>query len=260
MDKVFLRFVRCTLGIKATTSNNIVIGECGLLPPSTRCTINALCYLNRIMYKEDDCMVKQVFLELKDLAKQGFNTWVTSLNTLVDKYHIDLNLDPQKFKPHCKNIVRSNFIKLWTKDLHDTNSHPLLRTYRYIKLSFMTEPYLNLVKDRRYRNAISKLRTSSHILHIEKGRHTRPITPFDQRLCSMCQCVEDELHFVTACCANDMQRNVLYSKVTRKFPPFETLDNLGKFIFLFTFKDAQMLTWLGKFLYESFEIRTLYII
>ena len=47
LDKVFLRFIRCTLSIKATTSNILVTGECGRLPPSTQCILHALCYVTR---------------------------------------------------------------------------------------------------------------------------------------------------------------------------------------------------------------------
>ena len=74
LDKVFLRITRCILGIKSTTSNLIGIGECGRMPPSIKCTVNTLCFLNRLMYMDDDCIVKQVYFELKDLADQGFNT------------------------------------------------------------------------------------------------------------------------------------------------------------------------------------------
>ena len=62
----------------------------------------------------------------------------------------------------------------WTADMNDINSYPILRTYRHIKISFRTEPYICLVKDKRYRHAISRFRCSSHMLHIEKGRYTRP--------------------------------------------------------------------------------------
>ena len=51
------------------------------------------------------------------------------------------------------------------------------------------------------------------------------------------------------------ERTELYEKFAGKFPEFDTLDDMGKFVFLFTFKDAQMLTWLGKFLYKSFTIK-----
>ena len=115
--------------------------------------------------------------------------------------------------------------------------------------------YIYLVQAKRYRHVISRLRFSTHILHIEKGRYTRPRTPLHERLCYVCNCAEDELHFVTTCSLNfTTVRTVLYDKVAGKFPEFDTLDGMGKFVFLFTFKDAQMLTWLGKFLYKSFTI------
>ena len=82
LDKVFLRFIRCTHGIKATISNIIVAGECGRLPPSTQCILHTLCYINRIMHMNGKSLVKQVYDELNDLSEQGFNTWVTSLHNL----------------------------------------------------------------------------------------------------------------------------------------------------------------------------------
>ena len=151
--------------------------------------------------------------------------------------------------------MQSKFINQWAADTADITRNPILRTYRNIKLSFGTEPYIYLVQDKRYRHAISRLRCSSHILHIEKGRYTRPRTPLHERLCYLCNCVEGELHFVTACSLNLTERTVLYEKVAGKFPEFDTLDDMGKFVFLLTFKDAQMLTWLGKFLYKSFTIK-----
>ena len=86
------------------------------------------------------------------------------------------------------------------------SKHPILRTYRYIKSSFKTEPYLYLVNDKHYRHAISQLRCSSHILNVEKGRYTWPRTPLGERLCNMGNCVDDELHFMTACAVNVNER------------------------------------------------------
>ena len=108
LDKVFLRFVRCTLGIKATTSNVIVAGECGRLPPSTQCTILALCYMNRVMHTNGGSLVQQVYHELRSLHDQGFNTWVTRMHKLADDYQKNLSQDPAKFHPNCKIVVRTN--------------------------------------------------------------------------------------------------------------------------------------------------------
>ena len=148
-----------------------------------------------------------------------------------------------------------NYIKQWEANMADLDRNPILRSYRYIKWSFKIEPYLYLVKDHRYRHAIAQLRTSSHILHIERGRYTKPRTPVNERLCTLCNCVEDELHFVTACTINQTERKIMYDKICLKFPNFSQLNDAEKFIFLFTFSDAQTLSWLGKYLYKSFLVR-----
>ena len=110
LDKVFLRFVWCTLGIKATTRNIIVAGECGRLPPSTQCTIHALCYMNRVMHMNESSLVKQVYHELRSLHDQGFNTWVTRMHKLADDYQMNLSQDQAKFHHNCKIVVRTNYI------------------------------------------------------------------------------------------------------------------------------------------------------
>ena len=130
--------------------------------------------------------------------------------------------------------------------MNDIKSCPILRTYRHIKVSFKTESYICLVKDKRYRHAISWLRCSSHMSHIQKGRYTRPKIPLNERLCYSCYCVEDELHLVTAWSINLAERRILFAKVADEYPGFDNLDDVAKFVFLVAVKDAQMLTWLGK--------------
>ena len=110
LDKVFLRFVWCTLGIKATTRNIIVAGECRRLPPSTQCTIHALCYMNRVMHMNESSLIKQVYHELRSLHDQGFNTWVTRMHKLADDYQMNLSQDQAKFHHNCKIVVRTNYI------------------------------------------------------------------------------------------------------------------------------------------------------
>ena len=128
------------------------------------------------------------------------------------------------------------------------DSFPLLRTYRGIRLAFKTEPYIYLVKNRRFRHAISQL---GHTLQIERGRYTKSKTPVNERICIVCQCLEDELHFVIACSVNQYERDIFYNKVCQKFPEFSQLDDVEKFIFLFTFDDAQTLSWLVKIIWSK---------
>ena len=62
---------------------------------------------------------------------------------------------------------------------------------------FKFEPYLDIVKEPKYRKALTQFRTSSHNLNIETGRHFN-ITR-NERICKNCQSglIETEYHFFT---------------------------------------------------------------
>ena len=80
--------------VKATTSNVMVYGECGVLPPSVYCTVSTMCYMNRLHHMPDNSIVRQVYNELFKLHQMGFVTWVTKVGELVDD-------SPAKFKAGC---------------------------------------------------------------------------------------------------------------------------------------------------------------
>ena len=115
--------------------------------------------------------------------------------------------------------------------------------------------HLHLIKEQRYRIALSRLRTSSHTLEIERGRHDRPKKPIEARLCSTCSLVEDEQHFVCACLVNREIRAFMYDKISGIYSNFIHLNDEYKFIFLMANTDRRILNWLGKFVYQSFQIR-----
>ena len=115
--------------------------------------------------------------------------------------------------------------------------------------------HLVYVKNPIYRNVITKIRCSSHLLNIERGRHTNPKTPIDRRKCILCDCVEDEIHFIIACNLYTLERKNLFENVNRIFPSFNDMSDMEKFIFLLKSKDANVLTWLGKYINASFDTR-----
>ena len=59
----------------------------------------------------------------------------------------------------------------------------------------------------------TKLRISSHLLQIERGRYTRPKTLRENRLCNNCNIVEDEVHFLFICTKNELARHT-FAKYT----------------------------------------------
>ena len=75
------------------------------------------------------------------------------------------------------------------------------------------------------RHSLTRLRTSSHRLEVEVGLWVKPErVPFEHRMCTTCNLLEDEYHFVIEC-----QR---YNDLRRKYirPPFYVRPNMFKFL------------------------------
>ena len=143
VDKVTLRFCRCILNVKATTSNIMVYGECGILPPSIYCNVSAMCYINRLHHMPNDSIVKQVYNELAKLHQLGFTTWVNHVSEMVDTYLLDINCPPAESE--CKRTVGNRFINVWSEQIKNIHSNPILRTYCNIKWNFVMETYLDAI-------------------------------------------------------------------------------------------------------------------
>ena len=97
-NKVFIRFARQVLREKPTTSNTIVLGECGGLPLSGKCIISALCYMNRLHNPPNDLLVKQAYCEMLRLENNGFSTWTSNVCELARTYGIDISLTTKDLK------------------------------------------------------------------------------------------------------------------------------------------------------------------
>lgn len=231
------------------------------MPPSLYCIVSVLRYYNRLTHLPNDMIVKKVFNELTKLHDMGFPTWIGKVCDLAQEYSIDnleMDIGVSEFKARCKNKVFSKFIVDWQEAVCNLEKNPLLITYTRIKSTFGFEPYLELVKACKYRTAISKLRASSHILEIQRGRYDRPKKPREERLCVLCGNVEDEEHFVMKCRINHQERHQLFSRISRFNYSFGHLDDSDKFLFLFNNSDQKLLTWFGKFLFNSFKLRAEY--
>ena len=68
-----------------------------------------------------------------------------------------------------KNLLEiGGFPVVWQQGMHLSSS---LNIYRELKQSFTPSPYLLIMRNKNFRNAIANLRLSSHHLNIELGRH-----------------------------------------------------------------------------------------
>ena len=260
IDKVFYQYVRCVLKVKATTSNVMVIGESGQLPPSVFSHISVLSYMGWLQTLPAHTVVKRIYTELFRLHSCGLHNWVTKVLELSKRYGINFNeINSRNFKLECKRAVKTHFESRWVADTQNLPKNPILRSYSLYKHGLYFEPYLDSISDSRYRTALTRLRTSSHVLEIERGRYTVPKTAVGDRLCKICHQIEDEAHFLIDCKLYDNHRQELYVKVSARWTDFILLNSRGKFIFLMSCTDPYILVWLSKFVYKSFNKRAEYL-
>jgi hypothetical protein len=77
-----------------------------------------------------------------------------------------------------------------------------LRHYKdVINPNLEDQNYLSVLPSVKKKICIAKIRTNSHELHSETGRWSIPKTPWDERVCHLCDTkkVEDEKHFLLDC-------------------------------------------------------------
>lgn len=123
------------------------------------------------------------------------------------------------------------------------------------KTNYMREPYLDVIKNDKYRVALSRFRASSHTLEIERGRYTRPITHEQDRLCAVCNVIENEMHFLMACEINSHYRAEMFRNITALYSEFSELSVTDQFLFLLKSNDEYVLNQLAKFVFKSFKWR-----
>ena len=90
MDKIHLMYLRSVLGIKASSSNIITLGECGSIPPSVTIQVICITYSKRIQSLPDTSLLKQTLYEMKKLHNPGFNTWYSRVCELAKQNNNDV--------------------------------------------------------------------------------------------------------------------------------------------------------------------------
>ena len=139
-------------------------------------------------------------------------------------------------------------IAVWREGVRSRTS---LMLYREIKNVFEILEYLLQIKNRKYRQILSKIRISSHQLAIENSRHIN-IEP-NQRKCPLCiSDIEDEFHFILICPAYiDLRKT--YTCIHRYF---NTRSSMYNITILLTSTKSKQLKNLAIYLLNDFKVRT----
>ena len=111
-------------------------------------------------------------------------------------------------------------------------NQPKMRTYCAFKNAVKMEKYISDVKSIERRTLLSKFRLSDHRLEVEVGRYHRPKKNPEERICTKCNILEDEIHCLMSCDLNKEIREQLFEQIERHRPLFRHMNTKDRFIYL----------------------------
>lgn len=214
----------------------------GWLPVSVACRVETVRLWSRLVNMEDNHPAKKVFMWSATLARTRHKNWNFMLRELLSSLGMNHflefgSINSQFLTATVKEKLSEGEHDLWFQNLWNDVNKPngnKLRTYRTFKSDLGVEQYMLLNVSKLQRRSLTKLRLGVLPLAIETGRHTRPITPLNERVCRLCNIdtVENELHFLIHCPLYDDQRVLLFNKAQELNNLFSNMNDDDKMIFL----------------------------
>ena len=241
MENFHTRVCKNILGVKRNTSNIACRAELGRYPIGIHIVCNTYRYYLRIQGMDDSSLLGQAVMAQKTLLFSNNKNLFSFMN------HISTNMDFQiPRKQQCIGLNKykiskySQTLKLQlTKRYAHIQSEMIgksgkLDILHIVKKNVNFEKYLTYVKIVEHRKAISKLRTSSHDLPVEKQRLLK--IPCYKRLCNLCtsSVVGDEFHVLFECTSIILQklRDEALLQILDISPQLALLPLMSKFIYI----------------------------
>ena len=251
-----MMFCKQLLGVKTSTQNDFIYGELGRTDYYTRRLYIIIKYWFKIIHASERKNTKLIYiLMLNDMNERpNVKNWAVFVKNMLSNlgfFHVWAAQgvgDENKFLSIFRQSLSDNFVQTWNQRLNESSRAIF---YRQICV-FQFQPYLEKITHKKFRNALSKIRLSSHTcrLHIESGRWNRPHPiPRENRLCSVCNVLEDEFHLIFEC--------TLYENERQHFikPYYRRRYSMFKLIELFHSSNKTTLNKLGNYVYKCFEKR-----
>ena len=200
VDNLHKKILKYILGVNKSSPTLAVMGDTGETPLLIKAYKRMVNFWHRLRTLPDDTLAKKALLENTHMR----TNWIRTLEKLLNIFQIRYSDSKAKFKADNSLTCHEKYQNYWNESLINSEA-PRLSFYRRLKDSFSYEPYLD-IDNFYWRKAIAKLRCSSHILQIEKGRHINQVR--EERICKLCQLneVENEDHLLLRCTTYDALR------------------------------------------------------
>ena len=272
LESLQTTYLKRAQGVRAQTSNLAILCELGRCPLIARQEKLILGYWLKLTTVPTPNPLRLVYDELYRLSMAGHTTWCSHVRELLKSIGLSDIWEDQKTLISAESInqlkslfkieLERYYTRNWLKDINNAEKHPILRTYTVFKEKLCLETYIQCMPIKKYQQAISRFRVSSHRLGIELGRHKKPYLPVEKRLRHFCRSgnVDDEYHFLIHCGFHAVGRKMLYSTACQNIINFEELRDQDKFKEILISRNEKVIFSLGKFIYEGFKSRDLGVI
>jgi len=238
IEKFHLSFLKSVLAVKTSTPNCFIYGELGVYPFILERKIRVIKYWLKIVrfVGVREHYVHKIYKELCNLNIENPNatTWVSQVKHLLESSGFayvwqNQSVDSERdFIQIFRQRLYDMFLQDWYNEVTMTSDG---RLFKNIKRELGYESYLN-INNRALRVSITKIRLSSHLFFVERGRWGTNRIDRRQRLCTLCGCLEDEYHCLLECPRFNNERlgllpeYIIKSKSMYNFVKFLTTNDL----------------------------------
>ena len=192
------------LYVRKNIPSPFIYKELGTFPLIVHRLIKIFKYWLKVINLPDTNLVKYIYNSMvTDLEVDGeIVNWAALVKRMLEKHGLGylwnhqhlLNKNDITITSLFKQRIEDIYLQSINTEIANVSNN---RLYKHINSLFVNNAYLDNIKEKYIRVALSKFRLGSHNLMIERGRW-RKLELVD-RQCFNCGQLDDELHAITAC-------------------------------------------------------------
>ena len=225
LEKKYIAALKYMLGVRKQTCNEFPFVELGLLSLKTSIMRRQYRFYQNIINKKDWPLLRHIVCQSRDVG----TNFIKHYDKLIEEYQNEEEIIIQAVQKQ-KAVIIEKARAGKTRYLTYLKINPNLEKARIYERNNTSMAKLQ---------EVAKIRTVSHRLMIEVGRHGRNRKPIDERLCH-CGEVESEEHFLLRC--------VTYEHIRKRY-------NINTALLLSDVLDSNNIE---RYINDLYEIRTLY--